>query len=147
MRKVRAVIDTNVFVSGIISPKGAPRKILDLARKEVFKVLTSATINHEILNVLHRNYIYTKYNLNEMIIDDITSFLYEGTIITEEKVEVLRIKKDFEDNKFLGCAIEGEADCIISGDEHLLAIKYYKGIQIIDPKTFLKILESAQDEK
>ncbi|MBI4383753.1 MAG: PIN domain-containing protein [Nitrospinae bacterium] len=41
MRKIRAVIDTNVLVSGIISPKGAPRKILILARKGVFKVVSS----------------------------------------------------------------------------------------------------------
>jgi len=57
VQKIKAVIDTNTFVSGIISPKGSPRKILELARKEVFKVVTSASINHEILEVLHRNYL------------------------------------------------------------------------------------------
>jgi putative PIN family toxin of toxin-antitoxin system len=54
VRKIRAVIDTNVLVSGIISPKGAPRKILDLARKESFKVVTSIAINHEILREAFR---------------------------------------------------------------------------------------------
>ena len=57
MRKIRAVVDTNVLVSGIIPPKGAPRTILELARKEVFKVVSSIAINHEILNVLHRDCI------------------------------------------------------------------------------------------
>ncbi|MBI3795295.1 MAG: putative toxin-antitoxin system toxin component, PIN family [Nitrospinae bacterium] len=68
MAKIRAVLDTNLFVSGLISPKGAPRRILDLARKESFKVITSIAINHEILNVLHRSHIYAKYGLTEEII-------------------------------------------------------------------------------
>lgn len=140
MRKIRAVIDTNVFVSGIISPKGAPRKILDQAKKDIFKVVSSISINHEILNVLHRDYIYTKYNLTEQIIDDISTFLYEGTILTEDKYAVSKIKKDPEDNKFIACALEGEADYIVSGDEHLLDLKHYKSIQIVDARGFLKIL-------
>ncbi|MGC2061436.1 MAG: putative toxin-antitoxin system toxin component, PIN family [Thermodesulfovibrionales bacterium] len=140
MGKIRAVIDTNVFVSGIISPKGAPRKILDLAKKEIFKVVSSASINHEILNVLHRDYIYTKYNLTEEIIDDISAFLYEGTILTEDLYVISKVKKDPEDNKFIACALEGEADYIISGDDHLLSLKHNKGIQIVDARDFLKVL-------
>ena len=140
MRKIRAVIDTNVLVSGIISPKGAPRKILDLARKESFKVVTSIAINHEILRVLHRDYIYTKYNITEEIIDDISTFLYEGTALTEDRYAVSKVKKDMEDNKFIACALEGEADYIVSGDKHLLGLKYYRGIQIVDARGFLKIL-------
>ena len=37
-----------MFVSGVISPKGSPRKVLELAKKEVFKAVTSILINHEI---------------------------------------------------------------------------------------------------
>ena len=140
MPKIRAVIDTNVLVSGIISPKGAPRKILDLAKNEIFKVISSASINHEILNVLHRDYIYTKYNLAEKIIDDISAFLYEGSILTEDQYAVSKVKKDPEDNKFIACALEGEADYIISGDDHLLRLKHYRGVQIVDARDFLKVL-------
>jgi putative PIN family toxin of toxin-antitoxin system len=140
VQKIRAVIDTNVLVSGIISPKGAPRKILDLARKEIFEVVSSVSINHEILNVLHRDYIYTKYNLAEKIIDDISAFLYEGSILTEDRYAVSKVKRDPEDNKFIACALEGEADYIISGDDHLLRLKHYRGVQIVDARDFLKVL-------
>lgn len=135
----RIVIDTNVFVSGTISPKGAPRKVLDLARKGAFKVVTSLSINREILEVLHREHIYTKYGLTETVIDDIAAFLYEGAVLTEDSYEVSRVKKDVDDNKFIACAMEGDAAYIVSGDDHLLDIKYYRGIQIVDAKRFLKI--------
>jgi len=137
---IKAVIDTNVLVSGIISPKGAPRKILDLAKKDKFKVVTSVSINHEIFNVLHRPYIYSKYNLTEEIIDDISAFLYEGTILTGDRYAVLKVSKDPKDNMFIACALEGEADYIISGDDHLLRLKHYRGVQIVDALSFLKVL-------
>ncbi len=140
MRKLRAVVDTNVIVSGIISPKGAPRKILDLARREIFKVVSSIAINHEILNVLHRDSIYIKYNLTEDIIDDLSAFLYEGTALMEDQYAVSKVRKDPEDNKFIACALEGEADYIVSGDDHLLGLKHYRGIQIVDAPGFLKVL-------
>jgi len=87
LKKVRAVVDTNVIVSGIISPHGAPRKVLELAIKETFTVITSASINREVLSVLHRDYIYEKYHLDEQLIDAIASFLYEGTIIVSDKLK------------------------------------------------------------
>ncbi|WP_420265241.1 putative toxin-antitoxin system toxin component, PIN family [Candidatus Magnetominusculus dajiuhuensis] len=144
MSGIRAVIDTNVFVSGIISPKGSPYKVLNAARKELFRVVTSFSINHEILNVIHREHIYTKYHLDEDILNGITSFLYEGTVITGEKIKVEHIKADPADDKFLSCAIEGEADYIISGDVHLLTLKHYKGIQIVNAATFMQIITSQE---
>lgn len=147
MLKIRAVIDANILVSGIISPKGAPRKILNLARKGVFKAVTSISINHETLNVLHRAYIYTKYNLTEEIIDDISAFLYEGAVLTEDQYTVARVRKDPGDNKFIACALEGEADYIVSGDAHLLSLKHYRGIQIVDARGFLKILGKQGENK
>ncbi|HYA88693.1 MAG TPA: putative toxin-antitoxin system toxin component, PIN family [Nitrospirota bacterium] len=137
----RIVIDTNVFVSGTISPKGAPRKVLELATRGAFKVVSSLSINREILEVLHREHIYVKYGLNEKLIDDIATFLYEGTVLVEDTYTVLRVRQDADDNKFISCALEGEAAYIVSGDEHLLSIKHYRGVQIVDAKSFVKIVE------
>ncbi len=99
MRKIRAVIDTNVFVSGAIFPKGSPRRILEMAERKIFETVTSPLINQEILSVLHRENIYAKYGINEDIVDGIASFLYEGTILTQGFYQVSRIKQDPEDNK------------------------------------------------
>ncbi|MGD0283431.1 MAG: putative toxin-antitoxin system toxin component, PIN family [Dissulfurispiraceae bacterium] len=140
MQRIRAVVDANILISGIISPKGAPRKILELARKDGFTVVSSLSINQEILSVLHRDYIYIKYNLTEEIIDEISAFLFEGTILTEDRYLLSKVKKDPKDDKFIACALEGEADYVVSGDNHLLRLKHYRGIQIIDAQDFLKLI-------
>ncbi|RJR36845.1 MAG: hypothetical protein C4567_13480 [Deltaproteobacteria bacterium] len=49
-----------------------------------------------------------------------------------------------EDNKFLVCAIEGQADYIVSGDKDLTDLKSYRGIQIISPAIFLDIIAKPQ---
>ena len=44
---------------------------------------------------------------------------------------------DPADNIFLECAVDGNADCIISADKHLLDLSSYCGIPILQPKDFL----------
>ena len=48
---------------------------------------------------------------------------------------------DYADDKFLSCAIAAKADFIISGDEHLLSLGEYRGIQIVTSSRFLGIVE------
>ncbi len=49
--KPRAVLDTNVFVSGLISPKGPPAAILRALRSKRFILVSSPPINEEIIEV------------------------------------------------------------------------------------------------
>ncbi len=50
------------------------------------------------------------------------------------------IKDDPDDNKFIECAVAGEADFIVSGDRHLLALKEFHGIEIITIDKCLTLL-------
>jgi predicted nucleic acid-binding protein len=53
------------------------------------------------------------------------------------------IREDPEDDKFIDCAVEGQADYIISKDGHLLQIKAFRGIPIYSPKEFLRLLNHS----
>jgi len=50
----------------------------------------------------------------------------------------LAVIADDPDNRVLECAVEVQADFIISGDKHLLNLKVYRGITIVRPSDFLK---------
>ncbi|PTL35659.1 hypothetical protein CLG94_07790 [Candidatus Methylomirabilis limnetica] len=50
------------------------------------------------------------------------------------------ISEDPPDDHYLECAIEGDADYIVSGDQHLLELGEYQGIRILTPRAFLNIL-------
>jgi putative PIN family toxin of toxin-antitoxin system len=60
-----------------------------------------------------------------------------------ELVEVLedsKICRDPKDDKFLNLASSGKANFIVTGDDDLLILKSYRGIQILNAKDFLDVL-------
>lgn len=61
---IKAVLDTNILVSGLISPKGSPAKILNLWQERKFILVTSQKILKEIKKVLNYPKIIKKYHLS-----------------------------------------------------------------------------------
>ncbi len=60
--------------------------------------------------------------------------------------ERLSVIPDETDNRYGECAVEGEADVIVSGDRHLLTVGEYQGIQVLTPAAFVALLDSVADE-
>ncbi len=72
----------------------------------------------------------------EQVLEKIISM---SRIISGPRLNI-RLCRDRKDNKFLECAVHARADFIISGDEDLLSLKRYKGIQIARSSAILKKL-------
>ena len=51
---MRVVLDTNTLVSGVISPAGPPRRLLNGVRSQAIELCSSATLLAELLDVLSR---------------------------------------------------------------------------------------------
>jgi predicted nucleic acid-binding protein len=52
------------------------------------------------------------------------------------------VLQDPRDEMFLACAIEASADCVVSGDRHLLDLQTYRDIPILTVKEFAEKLET-----
>ena len=125
------VLDTNVLISAIFW-RGAPYKIIVNALKKKYSLCLST----EILNELEEK-LRLKFKFPENKIEDHIEIIKEYGIIIRPTVRTNAVKEDPDDNKVLECAVEGKADYIISGDNHLLKIKEFNGIKILTPKEFL----------
>lgn len=136
---MKIVVDANLFASGLIKPNSNPGKILDLVKQDKIELILSPAIIKEIKRILLYPKIqkYHRKTAQEIdaYFDDI--FMFAWIVEGEERVDV--IIDDPADNKYLTCAYEGEADYIVSGDHHLLDLKTYQGIKIINAGTFLSI--------
>lgn len=135
---MRVVLDTNVFVSGLLVKKSIPGNILRAFSEEKFLLLISLEIMAEILEVLS----HPGFNLKrEKIIELIYTLETKTEKITPspEKKGSL-IPADFADEKFLRCAAKGKADYLVSGDIHLISLKKYKSTVIVTPREFINIL-------
>lgn len=112
----KTVIDTNIYISAIFWG-GNPRKIIDLARDRNIFVFTSVAIKDEISNTLIKKFKLSKKEI-ELIMSDFSTF----TIPVKITKNVYPVKDDPDDNKFIDCALESNADYLISGDKHLLRL-------------------------
>lgn len=138
--KIKAVIDTNIFVSGLILKSGNSYKILELWRKNKFVVITSKLIIQEITKVLNYPKFQKKYYIEEQDIQEILGLLNtEALLANTEKLNLkIELSRDSTDNKFLVCAKAGQADFIVTGDNDLLVLNDLEGIPIITPAKFVK---------
>lgn len=133
--KLRVVIDTNVFVSGL-NFMGKPREVLDLIWREEIKVYISSFILEELEGVLREDFEWDEEKLRSII-----KRIKDKTIEVQPKVKVSVIKEKDDDNRILECAVESNVKYIISSDKHhLLSLKEYKGIKILPPVKFLEIV-------
>ncbi len=135
MRKV--VLDTNVLVSGVIA-LGYSASILDAARREEIKLVTSAHLLEEFSDVISRRHIARKYPKAAENAESLLDFLRAFAMLASGIPDEYEISSDRDDDFVLACASDGKADCIVSGDPHLLGLKNYKGIPILSPKEFVE---------
>ncbi len=137
---IRAVLDANVFVSGILT-ESAPRKILRAWRAGQFHLVASPATLSEIGRVLRYPKIARRHHWSETEIRDFMDSLDALAIVTPRELRLQVVAADPADDRYLECAVEGEAACIVTGDRHLLALGAYREIEILSPREFLELLD------
>jgi putative PIN family toxin of toxin-antitoxin system len=131
---LRAVLDTNIFISGIIW-RGSPYQCLQAAEAGMYELAISEPILRELEAVLIGKFRFT----NAKVESSIKLILEIGRRVEiSERCQV--IKNDPDDDKFIETAIAGEAAFIVSGDRHLLRLNEFKGVRILTPGEFIRIV-------
>jgi len=138
---LKVVIDTNQFVSAVISRKGASAQLLKAWKNCLYTLVTSKKIIKEIKRVLEYPRIAKKYNLRKKDTDALINLIEHETAVLSDSLHLNVIKEDPRDNKFLACAVEAKANYIVSGDKHLLNLRRYKNISIVTVQEFLEIIK------
>ena len=140
--KARVTIDTNLVLSGIISPNSTPSHLLTAWIHGAFEWILTDAIFGEIKEVLSRKDITSKYHISE---SETRGFLENlevaADFVTPLPLHALPIHcRDAKDDIFLACALGGRCDYLITGDEDLLVLNGEKALgklQIIKVAAFL----------
>ena len=127
---MRVVLDTNVIISATFFG-GLPLKILDAAFDEKIVVCANGAIVEEYLDTASEMVSKHKEHINN---DVFAQFI--DTIELSEPVSSVKICRDPDDDKFINCAIDAKAIYIVSGDNDLLSIEKYDGIEILTVRKF-----------
>ncbi|MBI5877427.1 MAG: putative toxin-antitoxin system toxin component, PIN family [Chloroflexi bacterium] len=137
---MRVVLDVGIFVSAIIRADGHPSQILETWRDGRFDVLSSLPILDDLRRVLAYPRIRKHHRLTAGEIDQLVIALGDAVRLAPDVQALQVVPGDPDDDKIIACAVAGDADYIVSGDEHLLSMVHYEGIQIVSPRRFLAIL-------
>ena len=127
---MKIVIDTNVLISGVFFG-GFPRKVLNAVITEKITACATTEIINEYEEIIQEMIDRKQGHINKNILQPLVQLMH---II--KPVSNIKISRDSDDDKFIGCAIDAHALYIVSGDKDLLVIKEYENIQIITAKEF-----------
>ncbi len=141
---MRVVLDTNTLVSGVISPGGPPRRLIDGARAQVFELCSSATLLAELLDVIARGKFATRLAQAGLTPQSIVADMRRMAYMAAPQEIPRVIEQDADDDHVLACAVTGQADLIVSGDKHLHSLGgKYNGISIVTPAQAVRLIEGT----
>ncbi len=135
---LRAVIDTSVMISVAFAKEGVAKNLKNLIADDAFILVTSKAILKELYEVLQYPRIIERFKPSKEDITEFIGMIIEHALITKGAYSIEGITEDPEDDMFIACALEGNADYIVSRDPHLRNIKHFQGVQIIDATTFVE---------
>lgn len=137
---MRVVFDTNVYISGL-QYGGKPEIALQSAAKEEFALITSEAILIEIEQVL-----LTKFLWSAKAVASSSAWIRTVCEMVTPRI-TLTDCVDPDDNRILEAAVTGKAECIVSGDRHLLRMKNFRGIKIVTVNDFVDWIASGRAEQ
>ena len=142
-RRVSAVIDTNLFISALISARGAPGALYAAWRDGAFILHISDEQRAEIADVLARPKFTERFKLSTDAIQGLF-YLLETRAHRVPLHDPLPLQvRDHKDNHILAAALGGGADYLVSGDADLLSLAddpRITPLQIITVQRFLTLL-------
>jgi uncharacterized protein len=139
---MRAVIDTNVLMSGLLW-RGAPHALLEQVRNNALTLISSPALLMELAEVLERP------KFDAILMRSNTSRAHALAEV-RQLAEVIDppplahpVCRDPDDDAVLALAMAAQADLVISGDDDLLCLGSFDGIPVLTPAQALqRVLES-----
>lgn len=129
---MKAVFDTNVFVSAFVFPGSRGEQAFVAAQRRAVELYTSIAILTETARVLR-----TKFGQAEGDVSAALKMVARAATIVRAN-RTLSVLDDEPDNRILECAVTANVDLVVSGDKHLLSLKRFEGIPIVRLVDFVR---------
>lgn len=134
---IRAVIDTSVLIRYLIRPSAAIKELIEvLWLEDEVLMLTAPDLIDELEDVLKRDYIQALIQPQEG--DTLREAIYRKAEILPPLGPVPAYTRDPKDDKFVACALAGDAQVLITEDKDILVLKDVGDLRIVTPYDFLR---------
>lgn len=132
----RAVLDTNVWVAGLLAPTGPPARIIDLAFSGALTLVVSPWILREYQELLARPQLALP---RAEVLTALAYLKIPGThVVHVDPAHVPAVCSDPDDDHFLAGALACRADAVITGNTRHFPASPWRGVVIVTPAVFLR---------
>jgi len=134
---LKIVLDTNVLVSGILSPHGPPAAVVRALLTERVTLCFDERILAEYRDVLTRS----KFSFDRDLVDELIDFLAAAgspTLAAPLSVAL----PDQADGMFIEVAVASQADFLVTGNLKHFPNKAVESVKVIAPRAFLEAMLS-----
>ncbi len=129
---MRIVLDTNVLVSGLLTPFGMCGEIVRMLTSAEIELCVDARILLEYDDVLHR----LKFDIDPHKVDVVMEYI-QNTADFYATSPLDRPLPDEDDNPFLEVALSSAAECLVTGNLKHFPMRCRAGVRVLLPKQFL----------
>ena len=133
---MKIVLDTDVLVSGLLSPQGDPAAIL----RCILAGSTSVCFDERILSEYRDVLVRRKFGFDATQVAVLLEFL-EATGEPVLATPLNLLLPDPSDGMFIEVAIASNADCLVTGNLKHFPTEHMRGVRAVSPRALCEMLE------
>ena len=126
---MRLVLDTNVLLAGFAT-HGLCEALLKIVYRDHIVI-----VSEHILDEVSRHFS-GKFKATKAQAEAVVAFLRSSSEVVEPAAVPRGTLRDKDDLPILGTAVAGAASCIVTGDQELLTLGTFQGVDIHSPRAF-----------
>jgi putative PIN family toxin of toxin-antitoxin system len=136
---MRLILDTNVLLYALVSPLGAPAKLLDAWERKTFTLVASDVLIEELREVAARPFFRSRLRASaaELLAAGLRDFSFYCHDLPSGP-----IAPDPKDSYLLALAEASQADFLVTGDKELLSLQNHKSTRMVTPAVMINTLKA-----
>jgi putative PIN family toxin of toxin-antitoxin system len=138
---MRLILDTNILISALLSPLGAPAQLLDAWELKRFTLVACNALIAELRGVVGRPFFRAR--LRTSVAKLLAAGLRDFSFFCRDLLSG-SVAPDPKDSFLLGLAEASQPEFLVTGDKELLSLKQHRSTRIVTPAAMIEILLEAE---
>jgi putative PIN family toxin of toxin-antitoxin system len=134
---MRVILDTNILLSALLSPQGAPAKLLDAWERGRFTLVASDELAAELREVADRPFF--RERLRDSAVELLMAGIQDFSVFHRD-LPPGPAAPDAKDSFLLALAEVSDAEFLVTGDKELLSLKHHRAMRIITAAAMIEVL-------
>jgi uncharacterized protein len=137
---MRVILDTNILLSGLLSPLGPPAKLIDAWEHGVFTLVACDELVAELRDVVSRPFFRAR--LRASAAKSLIAGLQDFSLYCRD-LPSGPIAPDPKDSFLLALAEASQAGFLVTGDKQLLSLQSYRSTRLVTAADMARIVTDS----